>query len=126
MEDRCSYVRDLKLKCGQDIHTHKEVKYETFGDLQKRNYRTLQRSREMAKNCTLLKVAETAAKCQAKEDQFKKAMSTKMNMFRELTTKAEKMNSTKDPMKLGRVMAELGFPVPELLKPKKKDTNKQD
>lgn len=62
MEDRCNYVKSLKMKCGQDIYTHSELKDETFGDLQKRNYQTLMRSREMKNQVCFLKLREMEQK----------------------------------------------------------------
>lgn len=115
MSERISYVKDLRLKCGQDIYSHNEVK-EAFKNLQQRNMRTLGRSREMSKSCTLLKVAETNAKREARKEQFERGMVIKADMMRDLAVKATKMRETKDPVKLGKVMEDFGFPVPDLLR----------
>ena len=118
-------MKSLKLKCGVDIYSHKEVKEEAFGKLQQRNYRSLERSRGMANACTLLKVAETRAKAEADADQWKRAQALKEQMYRDLHQKAEILKSTKDPKELGKVMERFGFPVPELLKPKKEEKKEE-
>ncbi|CAD7944862.1 unnamed protein product [Amoebophrya sp. A120] len=120
MDERVSYVKDLKIKNGMDVFTHKEQKYETFGALQKRNYQAKLRAQEMAKTCSLLKVAETRSKAEAKDAQFARAMDIKNQMFRELSSKEEALNailSTRDPAKLAVIMTEMGFKVPDVLKP---------
>ncbi|CAD7972689.1 unnamed protein product [Amoebophrya sp. A25] len=129
MDSRVSYVKDLRLKNGMDVFTHNEQKYETFGALQQRNYAAKLRSIEMAKTCSLLKVAETRAKAEAKEAQFQRAMDIKNQMFRELSAKQERLSMTKDPKKLAEVMQSMGMKVPAILRPgggkkQKEDENK--
>ena len=97
MSERISYVRDLRLKCGQDIYSHNEVK-EAFKNLQQRNMRTLGRSREMSKSCTLLKVAETNANREARKEQFERGMNIKNDMLRDLAVKQRALGGGAAPV----------------------------
>eukprot|EP00391_Amoebophrya_sp_Ameob2_P011365 CAMPEP_0178985348 /NCGR_PEP_ID=MMETSP0795-20121207/2098_1 /TAXON_ID=88552 /ORGANISM="Amoebophrya sp., Strain Ameob2" /LENGTH=529 /DNA_ID=CAMNT_0020676287 /DNA_START=51 /DNA_END=1640 /DNA_ORIENTATION=- len=126
MDERVSYVKDLRLKNGMDVYTHKEQKYETFGALQQRNFAAKQRAWEMRKTCSLLKVAETRQKAEAKQAQFDRAMDIKNKMFRDLSSKEERLNGTRDPNKLAAIMTEMGFKVPDVLKPGKKKEKKSE
>ena len=78
MEKRVKYVKGLKLKCGQDIYTHSELKDETFGELQKRNWKTLKRSQEMSNQVCFLKLRDLEQKMKEREEFLKKAAETKV------------------------------------------------
>lgn len=69
VEKRVQDTKDKKLKCGQDIFTHLEVKEETWGALQRRNMEALKRAQQARERTILLKVAEETQKMQAKRVQ---------------------------------------------------------
>merc|ERR1712176_1708951 len=65
--EHTEYNNSLKLKCDNDVHSFREVKYGTWGELQRRRCDELQKSRDAHTQALVFEVAERQKKDQAKE-----------------------------------------------------------
>lgn len=116
-------LKPMKLKCGEDIFSAKEVKEKTYGDLQKRRWAELNKERDAYYQGILFKVAEGDAKKAAddagKQEVFRRRQEASKNLL-EYATKANevflKIKSEPDEMKIRAAMEGLGFEMPALPK----------
>merc|ERR1712151_246277 len=112
---------ELKLKCEQDVHTFREVKYNTWGELQRRRQEELQKSRDAHTQALVFEVA-----ARQKADQSRDAGNAEMVRRRQQIAKETlslndraneafiKMQCEPDEMKIRQMMLDLGFSMPKL------------
>lgn len=111
----------LKLKCANDIHSFREVKYKTWGELQRRRWEELQRSRDAQTQALVLKIAEGQAKEKAQE-QGRAAIANRRQRIGAdslaLNDRAKegfiRIKAEPDERRIIKVMSDLGFEMPEL------------
>lgn len=112
---------NLKLKCGGDVHSFREVKHKTWGELQQRRQTELQNHRDAETMALALKCAERNAKAQAQYEGDMETRRRRQNIGREtlaLNDNAKagfiKIKAEPDEMKIRKVLDELGFSMPKL------------
>eukprot|EP00441_Pelagodinium_beii_P027887 CAMPEP_0197656320 /NCGR_PEP_ID=MMETSP1338-20131121/41303_1 /TAXON_ID=43686 ORGANISM="Pelagodinium beii, Strain RCC1491" /NCGR_SAMPLE_ID=MMETSP1338 /ASSEMBLY_ACC=CAM_ASM_000754 /LENGTH=520 /DNA_ID=CAMNT_0043232267 /DNA_START=104 /DNA_END=1666 /DNA_ORIENTATION=- len=111
----------LKLKCGGDVHSFREIKHGTWGELQQRRYTELKNHRDAETMAGAIKAAELNAKAQAMKDGNAETRRRRQNIGREtlaLNDNAKegflKIKAEPDEMKIRKVMQDLGFAMPKL------------
>ncbi|CAK9108122.1 Uncharacterized protein SCF082_LOCUS50305 [Durusdinium trenchii] len=111
----------LKLKCANDIHSFREVKYKTWGELQKRRWEEIQRSRDAQTQALVFKIAEGQAKAKAQEKGRAEVAYQRQRIGADslaLNDRAKegfiRIKAEPDERKIVKVMSELGFSMPKL------------
>merc|ERR1712039_750353 len=111
----------LKLKCGSDVHTFREVKYNTWGELQRRRWDELQKSRDAHTQALVFEVAERQKADQAQEGGRAEMRRARQQISKEtlsLNDRANeafiKMQCEPDEGKIRQMMLNLGFSMPKL------------
>lgn len=111
----------LKLKCANDIHSFREVKYKTWGELQRRRWEELQRSRDAQTQALVLKIAEGQAKAKAQEKGQMEVKNQRQRIGADslaLNDRAKegfiKIKAEPDERRIIKVMSDLGFRMPKL------------
>merc|ERR1719195_210379 len=114
-------MRPLKIKWDKDIHTYRELKDGTFGELQRRNYKQLQNSRDAHSQALIFEIAEHNAKMLVQHDGFNEIQRRRQMIARETliqNAKAEegfiKIQRESDERKIHDVMTSMGFEMPKL------------
>jgi len=113
----------MRMKCGEDVHSFREVKHKTYGDLQQRRWAELNKERDAYYQGILFKCAEADAKKAAddagKREVFRKRQEASKNLLAYKTHADEvflKIKSEPDEMKIRTAMQGLGFEMPALPK----------
>merc|ERR1712176_161880 len=121
MGERAGTNAELRLKCEQDVHTFREIKYNTWGELQRRRQDELQKSRDAHTQALVFEVA-----ARQKADQVRDAGAAEMVRRRQQIAKETlslndraneafvKMQCEPDEMKIRQMMLNLGFSMPKL------------
>lgn len=111
----------LKLKCANDIHSFREVKYKTWGELQRRRWEELQRSRDAQTQALVLKIAEGQAKAKAQEEGRAAIANRRQRIGADslaLNDRAKegfiRIKAEPDERRIIKVMSDLGFEMPKL------------
>lgn len=60
--ERVEAQSHMKIKCGGDVHTFREIKHGTWRELHRKNFEALQKSRDAISQVQVFKVAEQNAK----------------------------------------------------------------
>jgi hypothetical protein len=118
----------LKLKCDNDIHTFREVKLKTWGELQRRRITEHRNARAAQTQALVLKVAEDGAKAAAQSDGMTELRKKRQEIARQslaLNDRAQegflKIRAEPDEKKIMKVMSDLGFKMPKLPDEEKHD-----
>jgi len=120
-EERAEATTRLGLKCGIDVHTSRELKQGTWGELRQRRFEEVTRSRDAQMQALLLKIAEhdekQKLKSQSLQDlQLKRQMLAKDSLALKDRAKEGflKIQCEADERKIHGVMEGLGFKMPAL------------
>jgi len=118
---RAEETMALKLKCANDVHSFKEVKYKTWGELQRRRMEEIQKARDAQTQALVIKIAEGQAKARAKEEGQMEVKNRRQRIGADtlaLNDNAKegflKIKAEPDERKIIKVMSELGFKMPKL------------
>lgn len=111
----------LKLKCANDIHSFREVKYKTWGELQRRRWEELQRSRDAQTQALVLKIAEGQAKAKAQEEGRAAIANRRQRIGADSLALNDRekegfirIKAEPDERRIIKVMSDLGFVMPKL------------
>ncbi|CAJ1403832.1 unnamed protein product [Effrenium voratum] len=111
----------LKLKCANDIHSYKEVKYKTWGELQRRRMQEIQQSRDAQTQALVIKIAEGQAKARAQDAGQMELKNQRARIGADtlaLNDRAKegflKIKAEPDERRIIKVMSDLGFRMPKL------------
>merc|ERR1712113_1047985 len=114
-------MKPLKKKWDTDIHTFRELKDGIFGELQQRNYKQLQNSRDAHSQALIFEIAEHNAKMLVQHDGSNEIQRCRQTIAKETliqNAKAEenfiKIQRESDERKIHDVMTSLGFEMPKL------------
>lgn len=130
--DHVEYNNSLKLKCGVDVHEMREVKYNTWGELQRRRWDELQRSRDAHTQALVFEVAERQKKDQVQDGSNNEMKRRRQQIGKEtlsLNDRATeafiKMQSEPDEGKIRTMMLNLGFSMPKLPEEEEEEADKK-
>mmetsp|Transcript_31781 Transcript_31781/g.62458 ORF Transcript_31781/g.62458 Transcript_31781/m.62458 type:complete len:520 (-) Transcript_31781:101-1660(-) len=129
-EERAEHTIGLGLKCGIDVHTSRELREGTWGDLRQRRFEEVTRSRDAHMQALLLKIAEHEEKQKLRsksqqELQFHRQRLAKDSLVLKDRAKEGflKIQCEADERKIHGVMEGLGFKMPAL--PEEDDDQQQ-
>ncbi|CAE7486846.1 unnamed protein product [Symbiodinium natans] len=118
---RAEETMALKLKCANDVHSFKEVKYKTWGELQRRRMEEIQKAREAQTQALVIKIAEGQAKARARDEGAMEVKNRRQRIGADtlaLNDRAKegfiKIKSEPDERRIVKVMSDLGFVMPKL------------
>eukprot|EP00439_Symbiodinium_sp_Y106_P086307 s615_g32.t1 len=118
---RAEETMALKLKCANDVHSFKEVKYKTWGELQRRRMEEIQKSRDAQSQALVIKIAEGQAKARAREEGAMEVKNRRQRLGADtlaLNDRAKegfiKIKCEPDERRIIKVMSDLGFEMPKL------------
>merc|ERR1719401_817542 len=109
------------LKCDADVHSFREIKYKTWGELQKRRWKELNESRDANTQALTFEIAERVAKAAAQDadkyevDRRRQAISKETLALQDRARAAFiKIQQEPDERRVVQMMADLGFDMPKL------------
>ncbi|CAE7225640.1 unnamed protein product [Symbiodinium sp. CCMP2456] len=118
---RAEETMALKLKCANDVHSFKEVKYKTWGELQRRRMEEIQKARDAQSQALVIKIAEGQAKARAREEGAMEVKNRRQRLGADtlaLNDRAKegfiKIKCEPDERRIIKVMSDLGFEMPRL------------
>jgi len=118
---RLDTLAPLKVKNGQDVFSNTDVKYNTWGELQKRRQKELAKSRDAHTQALVFEIAELNAKVQAKKDSAAEMNKKRDQVSKEILTLNDRaregfqrIKCEPDEKKIHQTMANLGFKMPKL------------
>jgi len=118
---RCEERSAMKLKCDNDIHSFRAVKDGTWGELVRK--RQQEHKKSIDANCQALVIrigeqcAARAAQTEAQGNLAKQRQSMAGELLKQQNLSEEafiKIKCEPDPMKIHKVMSDLGFEMPAL------------
>mmetsp|Transcript_77247 Transcript_77247/g.179127 ORF Transcript_77247/g.179127 Transcript_77247/m.179127 type:complete len:586 (+) Transcript_77247:95-1852(+) len=111
----------LKLKCDNDVFTFREVKYNTWGELQRQRHKELTQSRENHHQALVFKLAEFDKKVKGQQESNGELHRRRQLVAKESLTLNDhakvgfnKIQCEPDERKIHAVMTGLGFTMPTL------------
>jgi len=120
-EERVEKLTPLKLKCGNDVHTNMEVKYNTWGELQRRRHKQLTRSRDAHMQALIFEIAEQDRKAKVQWDAHREMERRRQQTAKDSLTLKDhakegflKIQCEPDERKIHATMTNLGFTMPTL------------
>jgi len=128
--ERAEATTRLGLKCGMDVHTSRELREGTWGELQQRRFEEVTRSRDAQMQALLLKIAEHDGKQTLRSKSQQELQLHRQRLAKDslaLKDRAKegflKIQCEADERKIHGVMEGLGFKMPAL--PEEDDDQQQ-
>jgi len=129
-EERAEVTTRLGLKCGRDVHTSRELREGTWGELQQRRFVEVTRSRDAQMQALLLTIAEHDEKQKLRSKSHQELQLHRQRLAKDslnLKDRAKegflKIQCEADERKIHGVMEGLGFKMPAL--PEEDDDQQQ-